>query len=63
MKKILSLLMSFAVSALFMPYASHQVKSEQNSDVFYDDFSGNSLDSDKWLVLIRIGVEKLLKTV
>mgnify|MGYP000452903718 FL=1 len=38
MKKILLLLMSFAVSALFMPYASHQVKAEQNYDVFYDDF-------------------------
>lgn len=53
MKKILSLLMSFAVSALFMPYASHQVKAEQNSDVFYDDFSGNSLDPDKWLVAYK----------
>lgn len=53
MKKILSLLMSFAVSALFMPYASHQVKAEQNSDVFYDDFSGKSLDSDKWLVAYK----------
>ena len=53
MKKILSLLMLFAVSALFMPYASHQVKAEQNSDVFYDDFSGNSLDPDKWLVAYK----------
>ncbi|WP_455544514.1 family 16 glycosylhydrolase [Intestinibacter sp.] len=55
MKKILSILIVFTLIApIFYPKSiSNAQETKSNSEVFFDDFDGNSLNQDKWLIAYK----------
>lgn len=53
MKKILTLVISASMMLSAVSNTISNVSAETESDVFYDDFSSGTLDSDKWLVAYK----------
>ncbi len=49
-KLVNRLLIASLLGCMAFSLPSHATAAETSSDVFYDDFSGDSLNSDKWLV-------------
>lgn len=47
-KKIIAMTLAAALSGISI--SAIPVTSAENDDVFFDDFTGNSLDTDKWLI-------------
>ncbi|MCQ2417470.1 MAG: family 16 glycosylhydrolase [Oscillospiraceae bacterium] len=53
MKKGVSLFLSAAMLLSVSPASVSQTTAAADTDVFYEDFSGETLDSDKWLVAYK----------
>ena len=59
MKKFISLILSFAVSiAVYTPITAVAEETES----FFDDFTGNRLDTENWLIAEKTGAEQSILT-